>query len=206
MELKEHILKKSFELFMRYGIKSVTMDDIARELGMSKKTLYQYVDNKADLIQQIFHQHMEEERALMEQIRQQASDAIEQIFTIGKCVVRLLREISPSAIYDLQKYYHHIWKEMDGLHKQDVYKVIRENLQWGINQGVYRSDLNPDIISKLFIGKTSLLVDEEFFPIREYSIGELFEAFINYHIHGIASEKGRQLLAKHQAIENEQTK
>lgn len=206
MELKEHILKKSFELYMRYGIKSVTMDDIAREMGISKKTLYQYVDNKADLIQQIFQQHMEEERAVMGQIKREASDAIAQILTIGKYVVRLLREISPSAIYDLQKYYHNIWREMDVLRQQDIYSVIRENLQWGINQGVYRSNLNPDIISKLYVGKTSLLVDEEVFPIREYNIGELFEEFINYHIQGIASEKGRQLLAKHLAVENEPTK
>jgi AcrR family transcriptional regulator len=206
MELKEHIFKKSFELFMRYGIKSVTMDDIARELGISKKTLYQYVDNKADLIHRIFEQHMTEEREIMIQIKQQSSNAINEILAISKYVVRLLKAISPTVIFDLQKYYRATWNKMDALHKQDIYKIIKENMEWGIRQGLYRSDLNTDMISKLYVGKSSLVVDEEIFPAREYNIGELFQQFINYHIQGIASDEGRKLLAKYVAIEQEQIK
>jgi AcrR family transcriptional regulator len=201
MDLKQKILTKSYELFMRYGIKSVTMDDIARELGMSKKTLYQYVENKSDLIGQIFQQHIEEEKRIMDKIKKEAIDAIDEILNMAKYVVSQLRELSPTIVYDLQKYYRNTWKQMDALHKRYIYGIIKENLTWGIKQGVYRPGLNPDIIAKLYVGKTSLVVDEDLFPIREYHMGELFQEYINYHIQGIASEKGRQLLEKHYAAE-----
>ncbi|MCB0585871.1 MAG: TetR/AcrR family transcriptional regulator [Phaeodactylibacter sp.] len=206
MELKQHILNKSYELFMRYGIKSVTMDDIARELGMSKKTLYQYVDNKSDLIEQIFRQHVEEEKRAIERIRSSSADAVDEILKIARYVLEKLRELSPTTVYDLQKYYRNIWKQMDTLHQRHVYTIIRENLERGIRQGVYRSGLNPDIIAKLCVAKTSLAADEEMFPVREYDIKTLYWEYIDYHIHGIASAEGQRLMEKYKAAVKNQVK
>jgi AcrR family transcriptional regulator len=203
MDYKKYILSKSFDLFMRYGIKSVTMDDIAKELGMSKKTLYQYFDNKSDLIEQIFQKHIEEEKLIIAQIRQQATDAIDEMLRIARFIVKMLQDISPTTVYDLKKYYCSTWDKMDTLHKKDIYANIKENLIRGIQQGVYRNDLNPDIIAKLYIAKTSLIIEEDIFPTRDYDMGELFQEFINYHIQGIASEKGRKMLAKHLAAEQQ---
>ena len=201
MDIKQNVIRKSYDLYCRYGIKSVTMDDIAREMGMSKKTLYQYFDNKTDLLEQIFLQHIEDEKEMMGNIKARAADAIEEIVEVGRYVVSLLREVSPTAVYDLQKYYWSIWVELEALHKQYIYESIRENILWGIKQGFYRNNLDADIIAKLFVGKTSIIVDEEMFPAKDYQKGELFQEFINYHIQGIASVKGRQLLEKYQAIE-----
>ena len=201
MDIKQNVIQKSYDLYCRYGIKSVTMDDIAREMGMSKKTLYQYFDNKTDLLEQIFLQHIEDEKEMMGSIKTKAADAIEEIVEVGRYVVSLLREVSPTAVYDLQKYYWSIWVELEALHKKYIYESIRENILWGIKQGFYRNNLDADIIAKLFVGKTSLIVDEEMFPSKDYQKGELFQEFINYHIQGIASVKGRQLLEKYQAIE-----
>ena len=187
---------------MRFGIKSVTMDDIARELGMSKKTLYQYVDNKTDLIEQIFHQHIEEEKKVMEAIRNSSTDAVDEILKIAMYVVEKLRELSQTTVYDLQKYYRNTWKQMDALHQRHVYTIIKENLERGVRQGVYRSNLNPDIIAKLHVGKTSLVADEEMFPAREYDIKTLYWEYIYYHIHGVASAEGQRLLEKYKAAEN----
>lgn len=203
MDYKKYIISKSFELFIRYGIKSVTMDDIAKKLGMSKKTLYQYFDNKSDLIEQIFQRHIEEEKLIMGQIKKKATDAIDEMLSIARFVVKILQEMSPTTMYDLQKYYRTTWDKMDILHKKYIYATIKENLIWGVQQGVYRNDLNTDIIAKLYIAKTSLIVDEKIFPVRDYNMGELFQEFINYHIQGIASEKGRQMLAKHLAAEQQ---
>ncbi|MCO6489451.1 MAG: TetR/AcrR family transcriptional regulator [Phaeodactylibacter sp.] len=191
---------------MRYGIKSVTMDDIARELGMSKKTLYQYVDNKSDLIEQIFRQHTEEEKTAIERIRRSSADAVDEILKIARYVVEQLRDLSPTTVYDLQKYYRNTWKQMEALHQRHVYTIIKENLERGIRQGAYRPNLNPDIIAKLYVGKTSLVADEEMFPAREYDIRVLFWEYINYHIHGIASDEGRRLLEKYKAAEKQQVK
>lgn len=191
---------------MRYGIRSVTMDDIAREMGMSKKTLYQYVDNKTDLIEQIFQQHAEEEKKVIERIRHDSADAIDEILRIARYVVAQLRELSPTTVYDLQKYYRNTWKQMDALHQRHVYTVIKDNLERGIRQGVYRSNLNPDIVAKLYVGKTSLVADEEMFPAREYNIQNLYWEYINYHIRGIASAEGQRLLEKYKAAEKPQVK
>ena len=191
---------------MRYGIKSITMDDIARELGMSKKTLYQYVDNKTDLIEQIFQQHVEEEKKVIERIRHDSADAIDEILRIARYVVEQLRELAPTTVYDLQKYYRNTWKQMDALHQRHVYTVIKDNLERGIRQGVYRSNLNPDIVAKLYVGKTSLVADEEMFPAREYNIQNLYWEYINYHIRGIASAEGQRLLEKYKAAEKPQVK
>lgn len=185
------------QLFMRYGIKSVTMDDIARQLGISKKTLYRYVENKNDLIAQIFEQKIEQEKKVMAQIREDSSDAIDEILKIAAYVIRELRTLSPTTVYDLQKYYRETWRQMEALHQRHIYTIIRENIQRGIKQALYRINMNPDIISKLFVGKTSLVVDEELFPIRDYNLGDLYKEYIYYHIHGIASPKGLHLLEKH---------
>lgn len=191
---------------MRYGIRSVTMDDIAREMGMSKKTLYQYVDNKTDLIEQIFQQHAEEEKKVIERIRHDSADAIDEILRIARYVVAQMREMAPTTVYDLQKYYRNTWKQMDALHQRHVYTVIKDNLERGIRQGVYRSNLNPDIVAKLYVGKTSLVADEEMFPAREYNIQNLYWEYINYHIRGIASAEGQRLLEKYKAAEKPQVK
>lgn len=197
MDSKQQILNKSMELFMRYGIKSVTMDDIARQLGISKKTLYQYVSNKNDLIAQIFQQKIEQEKKIMADIRLDSLDAIDEILKIAAYVIKELRELSPTTVYDLQKYYRETWRQMEALHQRHIYTIIRENIQWGIEQGLYRNKVNPDIIAKLFVGKTSLVVDEELFPTRDYNMGDLFKEYIYYHIHGVASPKGLEFLRNH---------
>jgi AcrR family transcriptional regulator len=199
MDQKQQIVNRSRELFMRYGIKSISMDDIAKELGMSKKTLYQFVENKSDLIEQIFRQKIECEKEAMADIRRQSSDAIEEILKIGKYVIEELRQLSPTTVFDLQKYYRITWKQMDALHQRHVYAIIRENIEWGMQQGLYRGDMNPDIIAKLYVGKTSLVADEDAFPLKEYPLEELFKEYIYYHIHGIASPKGMELLEKYLA-------
>lgn len=204
MEQKQQILNSSFALFMRYGIKSVTMDDIAKEMGISKKTLYQHVRNKADLIEQIAQQHICEEKEVMDHILSTSSDALEEMLRIGKYVVDKLQAVSHTALYDLRKYYSSTWKQMETQMKQQVYSIISENLERGIRQGIYRAELKPDIIARLYIGKSMLISDDDWFDPETYSLASLQAAFINYHMHGITSAKGRQLLEKHLAAERQQ--
>ena len=197
MELKQRILNISEGLFMRYGLKSVTMDDIARELGISKKTLYQFVDNKSDLIEQIFEMKITEEKALMAQILQSSSDAIDEIVNIARYVIKELKQLSPTTMYDLQKYYRKTWRLLESLHQKHIYIIIKNNLERGMEQKVYRQNMNPDVVAKLYVAKTSFVTDEDLFPIREYNLEDLFREFIIYHIHGIASPKGLKLLEKY---------
>ena len=197
MEVQSRILEKAMFLFLRYGIKSITMDDIARELGISKKTLYQYVENKADLIEKIIGEYIETEKTAISACHAHSKDAIEELLLIAKHVTMILREMSPGVTYDLQKYYRSSWDEMEKFNHSHFYNVIKQNIENGKAQGIYREDVNADIVAKLYVGKTSLVVDEELFPLREYNKENLFYEYINYHIHGIASPKGLKLLEKH---------
>ena len=197
MEVKNKILAKSEELFLKYGLKSVTMDDLAKQLGVSKKTLYQFVDNKADLIQQIIDAHIESEKALMVQLQQDSEDAVEEMIAIARYAIKEVKKLTPTLIYDLQKYYQDTWQLIQNLHSVHTYSIIKNNIERGIEQGVYRPDINADIIAKIYVLSTLAVIEETTFPLKEYNKEQLFIEFIKYHLQGITSERGFVLYKKH---------
>jgi hypothetical protein len=115
---------------------------------------------------------------------------------IGKFANEQLRQVPPMVIYELKKYYRESWEQMEALHSKYIYRTIISNLNKGIESGHYRADINPDVIAKLYVGKSFLLVDEEIFPVKEYERQRLFREFIHYHLRGIVSAKGQRLLDK----------
>ncbi len=197
---RKEILEGAKGLFMRYGIKSVTMDDVARELGISKKTLYQHIDNKDDLITRIIAQHIDDEKETIESITAQASDPIDQVVLIARHVIKKLRQVRPTTMFDLKKYYRDCWSMMDKFHLEYIYSVIRTNIEQGQSMGLYRDDCNPDIIAKLYVGKTLLLTDEEMFPMQNYDRDELYAQYITYHLRGLVSEEGLKKLKTYQPV------
>ena len=200
MDLKEKVFSQTEELFMRYGIKSITMDDIAKELGISKKTLYQLVENKADLINKIIEDHIKREKEAIDNITASSKDAIEEMINIAQYVSMMLRTVSPTVIYDLKKYYRNAFELMESLHRQYIYSVIKTNIESGINQKLYRKEIDADIIAKLYISMSSQLVDSQIFSLKEYNREALYGEMIKYHFNGIASSKGLELLKKHASV------
>ncbi|MCB0651229.1 MAG: TetR/AcrR family transcriptional regulator [Saprospiraceae bacterium] len=196
IDLKQQIVDEAKAMFMRFGIKSVSMDDIAGKMGISKKTLYLHLENKAELISLILNEKLEEEIAVMAELRARAENAIEEILSISDFVVATLREMPPMIIYDLQKYYQVTWRGFDEKYKAHIYKTILENIKWGVEQGYYRQGLNPDIITKFYVGKAMVVVDDELFPAGVYDCDVLFKEHIEYHIYGIASSKGLAFFEK----------
>ncbi len=194
MASTQRILDGAKALFMRYGVKSVTMDDISRDLGISKKTLYQVVDNKADLIRKIFFRFIKCEKDEMESIHARSTNAVEEIWNIGQYLTQLLSKIQPKTLYDLQKYYRESWTLIETLHKQHVSEMIQKNLKRGMNEGLYREELEAEIIAKLYVGKAFLITDEEMFPAREFERRKLVNTFFLYHMHGVVSPKGLKVL------------
>lgn len=197
MDSKQQIIKTAESLFFRYGIKSISMDDVSRELGISKKTLYQYVTNKKELIDKVMQQSLEEEVRMMEVISRDSVDAIDEMLRVAKHVMGKMRQVHPGAMFDLQKYYRESWQLMEAFNQQFIYTMIKENIEKGQKEGFYRLDLHADIIAKLYVGKTLITVDENIFPLRKYNREELFREYIFYHIRGIASLKGLKQLEKY---------
>ncbi|MEM6965425.1 MAG: TetR/AcrR family transcriptional regulator [Bacteroidota bacterium] len=197
MQLSDRILTKAENLFFKYGVKSISMDDLARQLGISKKTLYQSVENKKDLIMQVFQNHAQKEIEAVAQIRTDTVDAIDEMIGVALYVIPTLRKISPTFIYDIKKYYHDAWNLMEQYNSAEVYRMIKDNIERGKKEEVYRAEINTDIIAKLYVAKCLIIVDEELFPLPDYNKEILLKEHMKYHIRGIATTKGLRMLDKH---------
>ena len=126
------------QLFMRLGIKSLTMDEIARQLGISKKTLYKYASDKKELVTKAVQLAIDDEESLLTEMHQANGNAIDKIFAINTMISEKLQSIQPAVIFDMQKYYPEAWAIMEEHKSVFIHNQIKENLAEGINQGLYR--------------------------------------------------------------------
>lgn len=179
---------------MNYGVKSTTMDDLAKAMGVSKKTLYLYVENKADLVSQTMTQHLVQEKEATQKLREEAKNAIDEMYLIGRYVTQHLQGINPTVINDLQRYYPEAWAILDEYKKGHLSKMVTTNIERGIKEGLYRDDLNPEIIAKIYSSKAECVVDHQLFPFSRYAVIDVYREFLNHHIRGIASAKGAKYL------------
>jgi TetR/AcrR family transcriptional regulator, cholesterol catabolism regulator len=202
MNQEDAILAKSKELFFRLGVKSVTMDDLAREMGVSKKTIYQFVSNKSELVEKVMRKHVEEEKDSMLQLISNPGNAIDQTLSIIKNVLAHMKNIHPSSIYDIQKYYPKTWKVFLEFKNDFILKTIEQNLQKGVDEGFYRKDMNTHVIARLYINAIEYIVNPTFFPSIQYNFSNIYLEYIRYHIRGVVSEKGREYLKTLQLDEN----
>lgn len=192
-ELK-HILVKVRELYMRYGIKSITMDDVASVLSISKKTLYKYVNDKDDLVGKVVDQEIEIQQVDSTSIMSSKLNAIEELLMVSKMINHKLKEINPSTEYDLKKYYpHHFQRLVEGRRKR-MYYNIAANIQKGKKEGLYREDLNEEVIAKLQVSRIESMMENEIFSIEEFTSPKFFQEIFIYHIRGIANSKGIDFL------------
>jgi AcrR family transcriptional regulator len=188
-------LERVEALFMRYGIKSLTMDDVASELGISKKTLYQMVENKDDLVLKVLHYHVtrRKDQCLVQSAK--ASNAIEEIFLVLDANSQELTQMKTNIINDLQKYHRDAWMMIQMFHHDFVLKMIRDNMVRGRSEGLYRDDFEMDIIARLHLGAGFLLFDEQLFP-GNVQRAVLFKEHMMHFLHGIVSPKGLTYLKK----------
>ena len=200
MDYKEKILKTTFEMVMKYGIKSVSMDDISRSIGISKKTIYQYFENKRALIGEMIDDHIKQDEEDINAIIENSKNAINELIDIARHLLSFLKGMSPSMMYDTRKYYPRQWEKVERQHFSYFLKIIKANIERGQKEGLYNDDLNSDIIARLYIRQTLAIADESTFSASEYNKGELYKTLVTYHIRGLMTQKGRRL-AKSQEIE-----
>jgi len=195
-ETKIEILQATFLLMMQYGPKSVSMDDIAKHMGMSKKTIYQHYSNKKELVSAMVKTTIDKDEEDIQVIIEESKDALDEIVNIARHVKQFLRGMGPSVTYDMQKYYPKQWQLVDQHHDGFIFSVIKNNIERGQAEGYYREDVNAEVIAKLYVGMSHLITDEVKFPLKEQSRSDLFKEFITYHIRGIVSSKGKRSLDK----------
>lgn len=194
-ELK-NILLKVRELYMKYGIKSITMDDVATELGISKKTLYQYITDKDDLVGKFIDNEIILRQDEICKCFKTDFNAIEELFEITIFMNRLLKDQNPATDHDLKKYYPHHYLKMVKTRRERIFNYILMNLKKGKEEGLYRENLNEELIAKLYLSRVECIHLNDLFTVEEFTSVKLFMELLVYHVRGIASEQGIIILEK----------
>ncbi|MBK7627347.1 MAG: TetR/AcrR family transcriptional regulator [Bacteroidales bacterium] len=179
---------------MNYGIKSITMDDVSRELGVSKKTLYQFVTDKDDLVGKFIDNEIAIRQEEICKCFRTGLNAIEELFEISIFMNKIMRNQNPATEYDLKKYYPEHYQKIVKARREGIYSYILTNLKNGKKEGLYRDDLNNEIIARLYLSRAESIHTNDLFTIEEFTSHELFIELIKYHVRGIATQKGIDVL------------
>jgi len=192
--MKDKIIEKAADMFMTLGFKSVTMDDIANEMGISKKTIYQHFTTKPELVKEATLYVFKKVSEGIDTICEVSTNPIEELFEIKNFVSDYFKAENSSSIYQLQKYYPRIHHTIKQLHLQKMEKCIIENLKKGIELGLFRSEIDADIIGRFYFSGISSCKDNELFPVEKYNPTHVHKEFLIYHLRGIGTVKGLSVL------------
>ncbi len=188
--MTDRILEKATELFITLGFKSVTMDDIANNLGISKKTLYKHFSNKTELVDETTN-HMFNTISLgIDDICASALNPIAEIFEIKNLMMRHLKDEKSSPQHQLQRYYPNTFRALKKKQFKKMQECTVENIKKGKEQGLYRVDLDIDFVTRIYFIGAMGIKDKDYFPLKDYSMSTLTNYFLEYHLRGICSEKG----------------
>lgn len=203
MEPQEKILKTSLELFFKFGIKRVTMDDIAKELGMSKKTIYQFYKEKDDLVNQLTEIELANETKKFDEIKNQAKDPIHEIMLISEKLRQMMQHINPVFFLDLQKYYPKSFMQFQKFKESCALNEILRNIKEGKISGVYRQDVDEDFAARFRLAQFDMLMFGNYFSYEDVSFVKAHELVLDMFVYGICTIKGHKLINSYKEIKEE---
>ncbi|MCK0155708.1 TetR/AcrR family transcriptional regulator [Cellulophaga sp. F20128] len=192
--MKEKILEKATNLFLTLGFKSITMDDLAHELGISKKTIYTHFENKTKLVEECTQFLFQSIACGIDSIRESQKNPIEELYEIKKFVMIHLKDEKSSPQYQLQKYYPKIFKSIRQKQFAVMQSCVIENLERGLKQDIYRKNINVDFVSRIYFSGMTSIKDDDLFPIAKFPRALLMDDYLEYHLRGIITPKGRKIL------------
>ena len=201
---KERILAKSSELFMQYGIRSVSMDDIASAMGMSKKTIYQYFVDKDELVNEVIKVILADNEQNCTHDCFVAENAVDEMMKAIEMMEEMFRTMNPSVLFDLKKYHPKAFGIFEKHKSEYLYRIIRDNLTRGIQEELYRPDLNIDIIARMRIDSMMLPFDPSLFNKQGNSLVTVSKQILEHYLFGIVSLKGYNLVLKYQEKNKQQ--
>ncbi|MEZ0607957.1 TetR/AcrR family transcriptional regulator [Fibrella sp. WM1] len=187
--MKEKILAEAERLFWKYGVRTITMDDIARRLAISKKTIYQHFTDKEDIVYQVVEWHMTHEQNDYCRLKEKELNPIEEIVLASNMMRQHADKVNPSLLLDVQRYFPKAW-EVFLKHKENhITKDLIDNLQRGVEQGLYRADFDIETMARLRIELIQLGFDERVFP-HQRDVYTTQDQLLDHYIRGILSERG----------------
>jgi AcrR family transcriptional regulator len=197
------ILGKARELFFTYGLKSVSMDDLAKVAGVSKKTIYQFFSDKNALVGQTVEDLVRCHHKLFKACRAESKDAVEEVLKQSGGPFGTWTSVSPGFFYELQKFFPATWTLLEQHRDKVLLPGIVRNLKWGISEGLYRQDIDPVFMGEVRMSQFSAALQPRGFTDRRVTASQLMEGFTNFYLHGITTDKGKTLLNKYLNSKNE---
>jgi len=190
LDVKDRIIKEAFNLFWRYGIKSVTMDDIARELGISKRTIYQHFPDKNAIVTEVIQSELSSQTCQFDEIEETISNPVDQMIQLSAHMRLMMANINPALLFDLKKYHPEGWQLFTDYKHQYVMQSVRDNLNNGIELGLYREDLDIEVLARLRIEQIEMAFDPSLFPFEQFNMVHVQIQFINHFLRGILTPEG----------------
>ena len=179
-------------LFCQYGFKSVTMDDISKKLGMSKKTIYQHFSDKDELVTILIKEKLEVHNCVMKNANDNSNDAVDEIFFTLESMNESLASMNPKLFYDLQKYHTKAWIFFREFKRKSIYQTINNNLLRGVEEGVYRPEINVEILTQLRLDQIDLIFSQhDEYTMNKYNISEIIVELSEHFLYGLCTDKGR---------------
>ena len=197
MEVKTRILTKADELFMQYGIRSVSMDDIATQLGISKKTIYQYFADKDELVDAVVESDVKEMQLDCINCNEEAQDAIHEIFIMMEQIVIQFRNMNPMVVYDLGKFHLNAHQKFMEYKNKFLFRMIRENIERGIKEELYRPEVNVDVMTKFRLESIMMPFNMTIYSPAKYNPADVTREIIEHYVYGLATLKGHKLIQKY---------
>ena len=204
LALEQRIITGAEELFSRYGLKSVTMDDIARHVGMSKKTIYQAFEDKNKIIIAVVNNEMQQQQNCFAQFRDSAKDPVHEIVMIMQFIGKTFCRFNPNLFYDMQKYHPEAWKLFREFKETCALESIINNIERGKEAGLYRKSVNSRILTLMRLEQVEIAMDPRVFPPDRFAISDVQVQVLEHFLHGICTLRGHRLVNKYLQITEEE--
>lgn len=203
MDTKLKIIEIANEQFKRYGLRSVTMDDIARLAGISKKTIYQEFADKNQLVLEVFSAELTKDKKAIECFPLLDQDLIKHLVELSTYMRDRFADINPMVLNELQRYYPQCWQLFEDFKKEHIYRQIVDVLEKGKVQGYFREEINTEIIAMTRLEQMMSTFDPIKFPPSKFNQVELQVELFEHFLYGIFTDKGREAYQNQKKQTNE---
>jgi len=198
MELR--ILLKARDLMLQSGLRQVTMDDLAQELGISKKTIYQYYKDKDDLVKAVVNLELKEHEITCKDCKSKAENAIHEMFLLMENMKAMTQTMNPNSMMELEKHFSNAFDMIKNHKDEFLFSLIKQNLIKGIEEGCYRKDLDIDIISKFRLETVFIPFNLHLFPLNKFNSIEVHTQLMEHFVYGLMTVKGHELMDRYKKL------
>jgi AcrR family transcriptional regulator len=201
--METRILLKARDLMLQSGLRQVTMDDLAQELGISKKTIYQYYKDKDDLVKAVVNLELKNHQSSCVACENKAENAIHEMFLVMENMKAMTQTMNPNAMMELEKHFPTAFENIKNHKDEFLFSLIKENLKKGIEEGCYRKDLDIDIISKFRLETVFIPFNLHLFPLNKFNSIEVHTQLMEHFVYGLMTVKGHELMNQYKKLSNQ---